>query len=105
MPLIDNISVVPFSTKKARLTINIGDVLPSAETIDGIKDSLVACGWTLTDAIPATATISYPLGFPFALGGSGDCGCGLNYVTITTPLAQYRYCAYQPGQTPVPNGC
>jgi len=104
MPLIDNIGVVPYSAKKGSSKVRSQPMFASA-IIEALKTQLVACGWTLAEAIPASATIEYPLGFPFSLGGSGLVGCGGTTVIITTPFAQFRYCPYQPGQTPVGIGC
>lgn len=104
MPLIDDIGVVPYSAKKGSSKI-LSQPRFSAAIIEALKIQLVACGWTLVDALPATATIEYPTGFPFSLGGSGLAGCGGSAVVITTPFARFRYCPYEPGQTPVGVGC
>lgn len=102
MPLIDDISVVPYSTKKSMVTVL---TLASWNVIQSIANQLVACGWDLDSSTPASIIISYPLGFPSSLGGSGTVGCGGNWIVITTSTATYRYCAYEPGQSPAPNGC
>lgn len=101
MSLIDDIGFVPFSASKAFGSIQSPTQF-SAWTIQKVKDTLVAGGWTLTSTLPASTTVSFPFGYPGATGttGSGPVGCGGSVVVITTPTQTFRYCPYYPGATP-----
>ncbi len=106
MPLIDDISVVPYSTKKGVSQVRSTGSRFSAAIIEALKEQLVACGWNLTGSQGAVGTVSYPTGCPYTAGtGTGLVGCSGTWVAITTPFAVYRYCSYVPGQTPVGVGC
>jgi hypothetical protein len=108
-PLIDDVGVIPFSTKKgSRVVINDPAITSTfcTDVIGAYYGLLLQCGWTVVSAQKATATIEYPLGFPFTSStGTGDCGCSAGWVVIHTPIADYVYCSYVPGQTPVGVSC
>jgi hypothetical protein len=107
MPLIDQIGVTPYSTKKQFVTVeNAADGYFVADVINQFSTTLQACGWNLVSSIPPSATISYPTGYVGFTGtGSGSVGCSAYVLTIETLTDIYYFCSYAPGQTPVPRGC
>lgn len=91
--------VISYSQKRAYQTVVPGQL----EMINALNSMLPKCGWTVKEAIKATAVINYPLGYPIVdptpITPKRLVGCGSGFLTI----GDLNITIYNPfTETPIP---